>query len=161
MKYLIPVEDIFCYSLGAVGAGLMMETRMRRLILFFILGGLFISCAAPRSYEDLELLHRKRAHYTLTMTTVPTRPHVGDNLFRAQLTDPSGAPISDAEVTFDLRMREMKFMRKVEKGKPVGEGRYEANVDLNMGGEWFVSVEIERPGFERLREKFIIDAGPM
>lgn len=134
---------------------------MRETVLLSVFVALLISCVPPSSYENLALLHRERAHYVLTLTTVPARPHVGDNLFRARLTDPSGAPISDAEVTFDLRMREMKFMRKVEKGQRVGEGLYEATVDLNMGGEWFVTVEVDRPGRERFREKFIVDAGPM
>lgn len=133
---------------------------MKEKILILVFFALFVSCAPPSSHENLALLHRESAHYLLTLT-IPTRPHVGDNLFRARLTEPSGAPISDAEVTFDLRMREMKFMRKVEKGVRVGEGIYEANIDLNMGGEWFVSVEVARPGGERFREKFIIDAGPM
>ncbi len=134
---------------------------MRQSVFIFILMIALISCAFPQSYEDFQVLNRPRADYVLTLTTVPARPHVGKNLFRARLIDPSGAPISDAKVTFDLRMREMKFMRRVEKGRAAGEGIYEATADLNMGGEWIVLVEVDRPGLERFREKFIIDAGPM
>lgn len=134
---------------------------MRPPILLIVFAALFVSCLPPQSYKELEVFHREGAHYVLTLTTVPTRTRLGKNLFRAHLTDPAGVPISDATVTFDLRMREMKFMRRVEKGKLAGEGIYEATADLNMGGEWFVSVEVERPGFEPFREKFIIDAGPM
>lgn len=130
---------------------------MRPLIALFLFLGALLSCALPQHYEDLKVLHRERGDYILTLST-STRPQVGKNQFHARLTDTSGRPITDAQVTFYYQML---GMRSIRKRMQTDEGIiYEAEVDLIMGGEWNVSVEIERPHFEKIRENFIIDAGP-
>jgi len=123
---------------------------------FMLLIVALASCALPQHYEDLKVLHRERGNYILTLST-STRPHVGKNQFRARLTDPTGQAISNATVTFHYWM---PAMHGGKKGVSTDAGNYETEVDLIMGGEWNISVEIERPGFEKIREGFIIDAGP-
>ncbi len=133
---------------------------MKRSILLFIVT-LLVSCAHSPSHEGLQDSNRQRPHFIVTLTTVPPQPHVGENLFRSRLTDAAGAPIADAQVMFELRMKEMRFMRRVARGRLVDDGVYEATIDLNMGGEWVITVEVERPGFEIFQEKFMINAGAM
>ncbi len=54
----------------------------------------------------------------------------------------------------------MPGMRGAKKGALTDKGIYDVEVDLVMGGEWTISIEIERPGIEKILERFIIDAGP-
>lgn len=131
---------------------------MRLSIILFIFLGSLVSCALPQHYEDFNILHRERGNYVLTLSTSPTHPRVGKNMFSARLTDPTGQAITDAKTTFTYRM---PGMRGVKKAAATEKGNYEVEVDLIMGGEWDLIVEIERPGFEKILEKFIIDAGPM
>ena len=134
---------------------------MMRLIISIFLIGFLTSCTLPEHYRDIEILHRERSDFILTLSTVPARPHVGKNLFRATLTDPAGRPITDAAVTFSYRMSHMLLMHNVEKARMSQPGIYEAETDFNMGGDWDVTVEIERPGRKIVREEFVISAGTM
>lgn len=129
---------------------------MRFSIVLFLLLGVLPSCTLPQHYEDFNVLHRERGDYVLTLAP-STRPHLGKNRFRATLTDSTGKAITDARITFHYSMH---GMRGAEKGALTDNGVYEVEVDLVMGGEWTISIEIERPGIEKIREKFIIDAGP-
>lgn len=93
-----------------------------------------------QQYEDFNVLHREREDYVLTLSP-----------------SSSGRAITDARITFHYSMH---GMRGAEKGALTDNGNYEVEIDLMMGGEWTISIEIERPGIKKIREKFIIDAGP-
>jgi len=129
---------------------------MRFSIVLFLLLGVLPSCALPQHYEDFNVLHRERGDYVLTLLP-STRPHLGKNRFRVTLTDTTGRAITDARITFHYSM---PGMRGAKKGALTDKGIYDVEVDLVMGGEWTISIEIERPGIEKILERFIIDAGP-
>jgi hypothetical protein len=134
--------------------------RRRYMVMVSMIG--FLASCAPAHLQDLESLHRERDDIRLTLSTLPIRPHVGKNLFRANLTDASEKPITDAVVTFYYRMGQMSFlMPHAVKGDMPHPGLYEAEADLNMGGDWDVTVEVERAGFPTIREEFVISAGSM
>lgn len=116
-----------------------------------------VSCTVPQHYEELKGFHREGKDYTLTLSPSPTRPRVGNNRFRVKLTDVSGRLTNNAQVTFDYRKPSMHGTKRAVQ---TDEGIYEAEVNLFMRGDWTISVEIERPGSEKIREEFIIDAGP-
>jgi YtkA-like len=129
--------------------------------LSILLIGLLGSCALPEQYQDPKIWDRPRAEYRIILSTV-LPPQVGKNLFQVRLIDPQGIPITDAMVTFYFRMAPMSFMMpQVGRGKMIQPGLYQTQADLKMGGDWDISVEIERPGFPKILEKFVVNAGPM
>ena len=102
--------------------------------------GILTSCA-PLHYQDLENFQREHDGVRLTLSTLPPQLHVGKNLLRVNLTDASGEPIADAMVTFYYRMGHMSFlMPHAVKADMPHPGVYQTEVDLNMGGEWDVTV---------------------
>jgi hypothetical protein len=134
---------------------------MKRLIsISILLIGLLNSCTLPEHYQDPETRDRSRAEYRIILATV-SRPHIGKNLFQIRLTDPEGRPITDATVTFFFRMAHMSSMHQVQSGKIIQPGVYQAEGDVIMGGDLDVSVEIERPGLQKIRENFVVNAGSM
>ena len=127
---------------------------MRPAMVLLPLLSAIVSCVMAQNYDDSELLNREREDYRLTLST-PTRPHIGKNRVLARLSYPSRRPITNAQVTFRYQM---PGMRGSANGVQTDEGIYEAEVDLGMGGEWTITVEIERPAFEKIEETFVIDA---
>ena len=139
-----------------------MGNFMKRLIsVSILLIGLLNSCTLPEYYQDPKILDRSRAEYRIILSTVsPLR--LGKNLFQVRLTDPGGRPITDATVTFFIRMAHMTFMMdQVQSGKIIQPGVYQAEGEVVMGGDYDVNVEIERPGLPKIREEFVVNAGPM
>jgi hypothetical protein len=133
----------------------------RNFAVMALLIGFLTSCASFH-YQDLENLQRERNGIRLTLSNIPPQLHVGKNLFQANLTDASGEPIVDALVTFYYRMGHMSFlMPHAEKADMPHPGVYEAEANLNMGGEWDVTVEVERAGRPTIREEFVVSAGSM
>lgn len=135
---------------------------MKRLIsISILLIGLLNSCALPEHYQDPKIRDRSRAEYRIILSTV-SRPHLGKNLFQIRLTDSEGRPITDATVTFFFRMTHMNsMMYQVQSGKIIQPGVYQAEGDVIMGGDLDVNVEIKRPGLPKIREEFVVNAGPM
>ncbi|HET6369835.1 MAG TPA: FixH family protein [Nitrospiria bacterium] len=119
-----------------------------------------LTSCAPLDYQNLENFHREQSGVHLTLSTLPPQIRVGKNIFRVNLTDASGEPIADATVTFSCRMGHVSFlMPHAEKANIQQPGLYEAEVDLNMGGEWDFTIEVERAGLPTVREEFIVSAG--
>lgn len=78
----------------------------------------------------------------------PHAARVGANTLRVDLRDPAGAPIEDAHVEVDVTMAAMGAMPAMGGAasvEPMGDGRYEAAFQLDMGGTWQVAVRVHRP----------------
>lgn len=85
------------------------------------------------------------------LTTDPTPPQKGGNLFRVKLTGSNGAPIGGAQVTVTLFMAAMPAMGMAAMKTSVdltdkGSGMYEGKGDLGSGGTWQVSVVARENG---------------
>ena len=97
---------------------------------------------------------------SLSFSTVPDKPRVGENLFRLKLTDgKSGTPIANAEVVFRFTMMMPGMIVQGEKAMLTREGVYEAKADLNMAGQWDIVVEIKQPSQPARRETFTVFVG--
>jgi membrane fusion protein, copper/silver efflux system len=87
----------------------------------------------------------------LELSSDPTPPHKGSNVFRVKLTDASGAPTSGAEVGMTFFMPAMPAMGMASMRTPVtlsdkGNGVYEGTGQLESGGTWQVTILARKNG---------------
>jgi hypothetical protein len=134
------------------------NTRNLLFTIWILLIGFLGSCALPEHYLAPENWDHPRADYRIILST-SLPPHVGKNLFQARLTNPQGSPVTDVTVTFYLSMLHMAY--HVVNGEMIQPGLYQAESDLYMGGDWDITVVIERPGFQKIQEKFVVKPGEM
>src|SRR5258708_32575410 len=85
------------------------------------------------------------------LTSEPSPPHKGSNVFRVKLTDSSGAPISGAEVSVTFFMPAMPQMGMAAMRTPValgdkGKGVYEGSGELGSGGTWETPILAKENG---------------
>ena len=85
------------------------------------------------------------------LTSDPSPPHKGSNVFRVKLTDTSGAPISGAEVSVTLSMPAMPQMGMAAMQIAValsdkGNGMYEGSGELGSGGTWQTAIMAKKNG---------------
>jgi Cu(I)/Ag(I) efflux system membrane fusion protein/cobalt-zinc-cadmium efflux system membrane fusion protein len=85
------------------------------------------------------------------LSSDPTTPRKGSNVFRVKLTDASGAPISGAEVSVTFSMPAMPAMGMAAMRTQVslaekGNGLYEGAGQLDSGGTWHVTIVAKKNG---------------
>ncbi len=85
------------------------------------------------------------------LSSDPTPPHKGSNVFRVKLTDASGTGISGGEVTVTFFMPAMPAMGMAAMRTPValsdkGNGLYEGSGELGSGGTWQVTILAKKNG---------------
>jgi RND family efflux transporter MFP subunit len=85
------------------------------------------------------------------LTSDPSPPHKGSNVFRVKVADPAGTPISGAEVSVTFFMPAMPEMGMAAMRTPVnlsekGAGMYESSVQLESGGTWQVTILARKDG---------------
>jgi len=85
------------------------------------------------------------------LTSDPTPPHKGSNVFRVKVADTKGAPISAAEVSLTFFMAAMPQMGMAAMRTPVtlsekGAGIYEGSGQLGSGGTWQVTILARKDG---------------
>ena len=85
------------------------------------------------------------------LSTEPTPPRKGNNLFRVRLTDAGGSPITQAQVTVTFFMAAMPAMGMTAMRVPVtlsdkGGGLYEGSSHLDSGGTWQVTIVAKKNG---------------
>jgi RND family efflux transporter MFP subunit len=87
----------------------------------------------------------------ITLRTTPDPPQTGEDQFEAVVTDASGKPIDDAQVTVELFMpamptMNMPAMRSEVKLSSAGGGTYRGSGQVLMGGRWDATVTVTRDG---------------
>lgn len=85
------------------------------------------------------------------LSSDPTPPRKGGNVFRVKLTGASGTPISGAEVSVTFVMPAMPAMGMASMRVPVtlsekGNGLYEGSGELGSGGSWQVTILAKQNG---------------
>jgi RND family efflux transporter MFP subunit len=91
------------------------------------------------------------AQANVELTTDPTPPRKGANIFRAKLTGANGAPIAGAQVNVTFYMAAMSAMGMAAMKTSVdltdkGGGVYEGHGDLGSGGTWQVTITARQNG---------------
>src|SRR5207249_4373511 len=85
------------------------------------------------------------------LTTDPTTPRKGSNVFRIKLTGTNGAPIAGAQVNVTFYMAAMPAMGMAAMKTSVDltdkdGGTYEGKGDLGSGGTWQVTITARKNG---------------
>lgn len=91
----------------------------------------------------------KAGKLTVTLESAdPAPPQKGDNRWTIRVTDPAGAPISDASVAVTPFMPEHGHGTSVQAVvTPKGDGRYELfPVNFLMPGKWEITLDVGLPG---------------
>ena len=79
--------------------------------------------------------------YTMTMVAQPSEPGVGDGTLVVTLHDPTGNPVTGAELQVEGNMSHAGM--KPSFGKVTGEdaGQYTVAIQWTMGGDWYVDMK--------------------
>jgi membrane fusion protein, copper/silver efflux system len=102
---------------------------------------------------------KKVGGVTLAWSMEPAAPRIGENAIRVTVKGEGGKPVSDAKVqlTYTMPMPGMlPATVPMNRGK---DGMYEAKVNLGMGGQWDLTITVQRPGQADLKENFSVTAG--
>ena len=116
--------------------------------------GMQMTAKAPTGPQE-----KKVEGITLTFSTIPSPPKVGQNVLRVRLTDSTGETILNAKVSFSFTMP-MPGMTAVSADAALSkEGFYETKSNLGMGGAWNVTVRASIPGKPEVKATFAVATG--
>ena len=99
---------------------------------------------------------------TLEARVLPAALRVGENQLLLTLHDASGRPVPGAHVEAAVRMHAMGAMPAMGGAASVtelGDGSYQADFALEMGGTWQVEITAHAPGGETLRAEGSLAVG--
>lgn len=102
---------------------------------------------------------KKAQGLTLALATDPASTRIGENLIRVTVTGEGGKPVPHATVQLTYTMPMPGMMPATVPMKPGKDGAYEAKVNLGMGGQWNLTVTVQRPGQAEVKETFSVTAG--
>jgi RND family efflux transporter MFP subunit len=97
------------------------------------------------------------------LTSQPSPPNKGSNVFRIKLTDASGSPISGAEVSVTFSMPAMPAMGMAAVSTPVAlsnksSGVYEGTGVLESGGTWQTTILAKKNGQAIVNKQLSVSA---
>ena len=102
---------------------------------------------------------KKLGGVSLAWSTEPAAPRIGENMVRVMVKGEGSKPVSEAKVqlTYTMPMPGMlPATVPMNRGK---DGTYEAKVNLGMGGQWDLTIIVQRPGQPEIKESFSVTAG--
>jgi len=97
------------------------------------------------------------------LSTEPSPPHKGSNVFRVKLTGANNSPISGAQAVVTFYMPAMPAMGMAAMNTRVtltdkGNGTYEGKGDLGSGGTWQVTITATQNGQTIASKHFTVNA---
>jgi membrane fusion protein, copper/silver efflux system len=103
------------------------------------------------------------AAVNVALTSEPSPPQKGGNVFHVKLTDANGTPISGAQVTVTFFMPAMpamgmSAMKTVVSCADKGAGLYDGSGELGAGGTWQVTVTAQQNGRAIAARQFTMNA---
>jgi hypothetical protein len=82
---------------------------------------------------------------------------LGQSSITVTLTNESGEPIDDAEVSIDGVMPDMGMTLIPKKATALGSGQYRVDaVPITMSGDWNIDVTVDRDGAEPVTVQFVV-----
>jgi hypothetical protein len=96
-----------------------------------------LSCQPAGEQEAAELV--------LELTIAPSPPRVGMANVELTLADASATAVEGATVRIEGNMNHAGMVPVFADAHEVAPGRYEAELELTMGGDWILLVEAELP----------------
>lgn len=73
----------------------------------------------------------------------PEPPQIGPAALTVTLSDASGQPIEGAQVKLEGNMNHAGMVPVFARAAEVAPGRYQANLEFTMGGDWFILVQAD------------------
>lgn len=110
------------------------------LVILALLGGV-VGCGSSRS----DPVTASSGGIEIAASVEPAELRVGENAMWIEVRDAQGAPVSGAHVNAIVQMHAMGAMPAMGGSVPVrelGDGRYRADFELEMGGTWNVAIEV-------------------
>ena len=87
------------------------------------------------------------------LRVTPDSPYVGPATMIVTLKDAQKHPIDKAQVELEGNMRHAGMVPAFAQAVEVAPGRYEAELEFTMGGDWFILVRANLPGGRTLERK--------
>ena len=110
----------------------------------------------PTAASDRE---RKVGGLTVMLSTDPATPRIGENSIRVTVTDENGQPLSKAKLQLTYTMPMPGMSPATIPMVLAQEGTYQAKANLGMGGQWDLTVTIQRTGRPDMKALFSVTAG--
>lgn len=83
-------------------------------------------------------------------TVQPDPPRVGPTRVTVALADSAGRPIANARVDLEATMTHPGMRPERSPAEEIEPGRYRADLDLSMGGDWVLLMEADLPDGRRI-----------
>ncbi|MCK6629578.1 MAG: FixH family protein [Anaerolineae bacterium] len=87
------------------------------------------------------------------VTVNPNPPAVGQATVTLTFSDAGGQPVSGAQVELEGNMVHAGMAPTFSKPAEVAPGRYEAPLEFNMAGDWFILVKATLPDGRKLERQ--------
>jgi len=108
---------------------------------------LALACACGRGADPA-------ADVSLDVSWDPAPASVGATTFTLTLADAGGAPVEGASVEVEGNMSHAGMVPVLGTADEVGPGRYVVELDLTMGGDWFLLVDAMLPDGRSLERTY-------
>jgi len=144
--------------MGALGmAGIRMEqARMGKMDMQGMdMGGK----TSEQTKQTASTAERKVGGMTMTLSTDPAVTRIGENLIRVKLLDESNKPVSSARMLLTYIMPMPGMSPATIPMTRAKDGLFEAKANLGMGGQWDLTVTVQRAGRPDIKETFSVIAG--
>ena len=115
--------------------------------------------------------HHQAPKISITLTTKPTTPRVGENAFMVTAKNADGQPIVGSDVVVEIMMPAMPAMQMPEMRstvalkasqdpKEAGNGAYTGTGEIAMPGRWNVTVTVKTGGKDIGEKKLTLTVKP-
>ncbi len=126
--------------------GARLTTKRWRWLGLLLLTLLTLVAGCRRSGQDL-------SDVGVSLVVNPNPPQVGKALVTLMLSDSAGQPITGAKVEFEGNMSHAGMAPTLAQPTEVAPGRYEAPLEFNMAGDWFILVRATLPDGRKLERQ--------
>jgi len=88
----------------------------------------------------------------------PQPARIGPSTVSVALTDPAARPVSQAHVTVEANMTHPGMAPIFRDAREVSPGRYQADLDLGMRGDWVILLHIRLADGQMLERQMAVQA---
>ena len=117
---------------------------------------LVVLCVGLALLQGCRRQNDSLSYLTVTHEISPQPPRVGQTRITLSVTDASKTPVTGAQVILEGNMSHAGMAPVYAETTEVAPGRYGANIDLSMAGDWNISVHVKLQNGLNLERQFEI-----